>query len=74
MKQTDRILGALKLEKRCGTDFLRFEPPIARYSARIQELRDAGHEIVTQPCKLHRHETTQYTYELVDKDQGRLFT
>jgi hypothetical protein len=71
--QRERILDALRLEKRCGTDFLRFDPPIARYSARIHELRAEGHEIVTHPCQLHRHESTQVVFELVDADQRSLF-
>ena len=73
MSQRDRILDALRLEKRCGTDFLRFDPPIARYSARIHELRGEGYEIVTEPCRLHRHESAQVVFELVDNDQRSLF-
>ena len=69
--QRDRILAALKLEPRCGTDFLRWY--IGRYGARIQELRDEGYEIVKRPCKLHQHDTRQFVYELVDADQQRLF-
>lgn len=69
--QRDRILQALKLEPRCGTTFLHWG--IARYSARIHELRGMGYEIVTKPCKLHRHESSQVVFELVDADQQRLF-
>lgn len=68
--QKDRILQALRLEPRCGTDFLRWG--IARYSARIHELRGMGYEIVTRTCKLHRHDSPQVVFELVDADQGRL--
>lgn len=65
--QRKRILDALKLEKRCGTDFLGWGIP--RYSARIGELRADGHDIATQPCRLHHHETTQYVYVLLDAYQ-----
>lgn len=71
--QRQRILDALKLEKRCGTDFLKWEPPVARYSARIEELRKEGYEIVTEPCRLHNHSYQQFVYRLETSDQGALF-
>jgi len=73
LSQRQRILDALRLEKRCGTDFLKWEPPIARYSARIEELRKQGHQIVTEPCRLHTHTNTQFVYRLENQDQGELF-
>lgn len=71
--QRQRILDALKMEKRCGTDFLKWEPPIARYSARIEELRKTGYDIKTEPCKLHTHTFQQFVYRLETADQGALF-
>ena len=67
MNQKQRILNALKLGPVCGTDLLRWSIP--RYAARIAELRKAGHDIVTRPCRLHDHETPQFVYEMVEKDQ-----
>ena len=68
MNQKTRILNALKLEPRCGTTFLDWH--IARYSARIHELRKEGHVITTRPCTLHKHESPQVIFELQD---GKLF-
>lgn len=55
MTQSDRVLRALKLAGGTGItqlDFLRTPtidggPPITRVAARIQELRDAGHTILS---------------------------
>lgn len=71
--QRQRIIDALKMGKRCGTDFLGWDPPIARYSARIEELRKEGYRIVTEPCKLHQHTYQQFAYRLETEDQGALF-
>lgn len=71
MSQVQRVLDALRLEPMCGTDFLRMYVP--RYSARILELRQAGYEIISRPCRFHDHENPQTVYELVGRDQGRLF-
>lgn len=71
--QQQRILDALRLEARCGTDFLGWDPPIARYSARIGELRAQGHRITTRPCQLHAHESRQFVFELETSDQGSLW-
>lgn len=73
MNQKDRILAALRMEPRCGTTFLRWEDPIARYSARIHELRGDGFDITTRPCTLHNHKSPQVIFELQDPDQGKLF-
>jgi len=70
MSQKQRILDALKLEPRCGTTFLDWHMP--RYSARVYELRAEGHDIITRPCQLHRHDSPQMVYELVDSDQMSL--
>ena len=68
--QKDRILGALKLEPRCATTFLDWR--IGRAAARIRELRQEGHDIITRPCQLHHHDNPQVVYELVESDQMRL--
>lgn len=70
MTQKQRILDALRLEPRCGTTFLEMYMP--RYAARIHELRNEGHQIISRPCKLHRHETQQTVYELVEMSQMEL--
>ncbi len=65
MTQKDRILGALQLEPRCATTFLDWR--IGRAAARVSELRQEGHEIITRPCRLHHHDNPQVVYELVDQ-------
>ena len=67
MNQKDRILAALQLEPRCATTFLDWR--IGRAAARINELRDEGHDIITRPCQLHHHDNPQVVYELVDTNQ-----
>jgi hypothetical protein len=67
MNQKQRILNALKLGPVCGTDLLRWGIP--RYAARVAELRKAGHDIITRPCRLHDHESPQVVYEMQTKDQ-----
>lgn len=71
VRQRDRVLGALKLGPTCGTTFLEWRIP--RYGARVYELRQEGYEIVSRPCRMHRHENPQIVYELTEMDQGRLF-
>jgi hypothetical protein len=65
--QKDRILQALKLEPRCATTFLDWR--IGRPAARIGELRQEGHDIITRRCQLHIHDNPQVVYELVESDQ-----
>ncbi len=67
MNQKTRILSALQLEPRCATVFLKWR--IGRAAARISELRQEGHDIITRPCQLHHHENPQVVYELADTDQ-----
>jgi hypothetical protein len=71
MTQAERILAMLKLGPVCGSEFSKVY--IARYGARIYDLRQQGHEITTRPCKMHQHESAQLIYELADKDQMALF-
>ncbi len=70
MTQKDRILQALKLEPRCATVFLEWR--IGRAAARVNELRQEGHAIITRRCQLHNHDNPQVVYELVDSDQMSL--
>ncbi len=67
MNQKTRILAALQLEPRCATVFLDWR--IGRAAARILELREDGHDILTRPCQLHHHDNPQVVYELVDTNQ-----
>jgi hypothetical protein len=68
MNQKDRILAALKLGPVCGAQMASWY--IARYGARIAELRDEGYEITRRPCQLHDwHQTNQFLYELTEVDQ-----
>lgn len=60
----------LKAGPVCGTDFLRAYIP--RYSARVLELRQAGHLIESRPCKFHDHQSAQTVYELAEVDQLKL--
>ena len=73
MSQRDRVLQALKAGPVCGTEFLRMHIP--RYAARVLELRQQGHEIMTVPCNdvYHDHQSAQVRYVLVEMDQQRLF-
>lgn len=72
MNQQQRVLAALKAGPICGTELLRMRIP--RYSARILELRQAGHVIETRPCRnqFHQHESVQTVFELATVDQMRL--
>lgn len=70
MNQRDRVLNMLKAGPVCGTDLLRAYIP--RYSARIYELRQQGHVISSEPCKLHDHRDTQTVYRLATTDQMSL--
>jgi hypothetical protein len=67
MTQKDRILQALKLEPRCATTFLDWR--IGRPAARVLELRQEGHDIITRRCQLHHHDNPQVVYELVESAQ-----
>lgn len=60
MNQKERILAQLRKEPTCGTTFYRWMMP--RYSARINELRNEGHQISKRTCNLHHHESTQFVY------------
>ena len=65
--QADKVLQMLRDAEMgvCGTDFLQARIP--RYSARILELRKAGHEIENRKCfaTSHRHLTKQVRFVLL---------
>ncbi len=67
VSQKDRILQALQLEPRCATTFLDWR--IGRAAARVNELRQEGHDIITRPCQFHHHDNPQVVYELVESAQ-----
>ena len=73
MNQRDRILLSLRQNTAvCGTLFLGDHMP--RYSARIRELKELGHNIQTRPCRhpWHTHSlSNQIEYLLLD--EGRMF-
>ena len=67
--QVERILAMLRYwgaKGVCGTTFLRIDDPIARYAARIHDLRSQGHDIETVPCRNfgHTHKSAQVRYIL----------
>jgi hypothetical protein len=74
MSQTERILARLNYGPLCSLEPLDWEPRITRTAARIQDLRDAGQEIASTPCKHPNPTAAHVVYELADPDQGRLFT
>ncbi len=62
--QRGHVLRWLRVEPQCGTEFLNLGIP--RYSARIYELRKAGHQIIRRTCDVHSyHRSRQFVYELV---------
>ena len=67
MNQTEKILSKLQMGPVCGTTFLQMFIP--RYAARIHELRRAGHQIQSERCQLHDHETHQVVYRLDTESQ-----
>lgn len=68
--QKQRILDALHLEPRCSLEFLDWTPRITRGAARIQDLKDDGHTIMSDTCRLHDYETaTHVKYTLATSDQ-----
>ncbi len=72
MNQRDRILLSLQQNTAvCGTHFL--EDRMPRYSARILELKEQGHNIQTRSCRhpWHTHSSNQIEYLLLD--EGRMF-
>ncbi len=62
MNQKQRILKALRRDPVCGTTFLDWRMP--RYAARVNELRNEGHQITTTRCTLHSHASSQVMYQL----------
>ncbi len=72
--QADRVLQMLRESELgvCGTEFTNAYVP--RYSARLKELRDAGHRIENRKCHAlsHHHRTKQTRYVLIAPRQHRL--
>lgn len=72
MTQRAKVLRLLNTQPDgvCSTTFLASYIP--RAAARINELRNDGYEIVTEPCRYrwHDHDTRQVQYRLVGPRQG----
>ena len=68
--QADRVLAMLRDSELgvCGTDFLAAYIP--RFSARLLELRRAGHVIEKRKCFAygHHHRTKQVRYVLIPSE------
>jgi hypothetical protein len=72
--QTDRILDRLKMGRMCSLEPLDWTPRITRTAARIQDLKDRGTTIVSEPCLMHFEKTAPHVvYEIPNKYQGELF-
>ena len=71
--QTDRIRDRLDAGLMCSWEPFKWEPPVIRVAARIQDLKDAGHSISTVPCK-HGDGTRHVAYLLDKASQRSLFT
>lgn len=63
--QVDRILARLEDGPLCSFEPLRWDPPISRTAARINDLRDDGWIIDTEPCRVHVHTGRAVQYTLV---------
>jgi hypothetical protein len=70
--QQKKVLSMLQAGPRCGKDFL--DVYIARYSARILELKQLGYLIDKRPCRFshHDHEAPMFVWELATSDQMSL--
>ena len=74
MTQNERILARLNAGPLCSLEPLDWEPRITRTAARIQDLRDLGHDIESVACRRHDHKTAQHVaYHIVEPDQMELF-
>lgn len=73
MAQTERILNRLDQGLMCSWEPFTYDPPIIRVAARINDLKHAGHEIVTVPCQ-HGSGTRHVAYILETATQRSLFT
>lgn len=72
MTQTDRILNRLDAGLMCSWEPFKWEPPIIRVAARIQDLKDQGHEITSVPCR-HGDGARHVAYILETAAQRSLF-
>lgn len=72
--QRDRVLSALENGPVCAMVWVRTQPPILRYAARINELRDEGMKIATEPCDRpgHVHDARIVQYRLLHPGQLEL--
>jgi hypothetical protein len=74
VSQTDRILDRLKMGRMCSLEPLDWTPRITRTAARIQDLKDRGTDIVSEPCLMHFDKTAAHVvYNLATSDQMELF-
>lgn len=73
VNQRDVILQRLRhagIHGVCATTLLQLHIP--RYAARIAELRQQ-HQIVSEPCTQHSHDSRQIQYRLVIGEQAPLW-
>lgn len=70
LTQTSKILTMLRKAKNRGVENYRFsQQRILRYSARIKDLRDDGHNIITERVKLNGRSTGVFRYTLIENHQ-----
>ncbi len=69
MKQTERILEALRANQDGVCSTMMMNEYIMRPAARILELKEAGHNIEVVPCPYyhHSHPATVATYKLLPR-------
>lgn len=72
MTQNDRILARLNEGLMCSMEPIDWEPRITRVAARVNDLRDAGHEIESVECR-HREGARHVAYLLNGAAQRSLF-
>ena len=71
--QNDRVLDRLRAGALCSMEPLDWTPRIYRVAARVNDLRNAGHEILTRTQCYHHGEAQHHAvYELADQSQGEL--
>lgn len=73
MSQNERILARLKMGQMCSLEPLEWTPRITRTAARVLDLKDTGHTIIAEDCRMHTGKTARHSvYRLVVEDQMRL--
>lgn len=74
MTQTERILYRLNAGPMCSLEPLDWSPRITRPAARVQDLRDRGTQVISEPCELHPRKTSAHVvYRIPDQSQETLF-